>query len=109
MRAIAIPAHGSLGEIYGPAMRIENQAEANAYFAALVARRRAQGPSRAYAELIERSNLGCCAGYYDRETRLRVERLFRCCQPYLGKASEHNLSAEDAFALGQDIARFGRP
>jgi hypothetical protein len=82
----------SIGEKYEPAMKIEDQAEADAYFELLVEHCQRTYPAfddkafvpntRETAELIERTNLGYFAGYYDHETRARVEKLFRCAHPY---------------------------
>jgi hypothetical protein len=85
----AFPANITSGEKYGPAMQITDQAEADAYFEKCVQHMMARGRSREEAEQIERSNLGYYAGYYDTETRERVERLFRCAHPVFGRiASE---------------------
>lgn len=75
---------GTIGDLYGPAMKITNQDEADEYFAALVRRAMRRGLNREPAEAQERSNLGYYAGYYDAETRERVERLFRCSHPVFG-------------------------
>lgn len=72
-------------DLYGPAMTIKNEAAARKYFAALVERNyRISKHTREQAEAIERSNLGYFAGYYDNETRERVERLFQCEHPVFG-------------------------
>lgn len=79
----------SYRQAYEPAMSITRQADADQYFAALVAYGvRRYGESRAAVERIERENLAYYAGYFDRETRLRVERLFRCAHPVFGEARE---------------------
>ncbi|MCK1501535.1 hypothetical protein [Bradyrhizobium sp. 188] len=83
------PEHISLGEKYGPAMTIDDQAAASAYFERCVEHQiRAFGSTRAEAEEIEKANLGYWAGYYDNATRERVERLFSCAHPYFGKIAE---------------------
>jgi len=82
-----IPTAATLGEKYGPAMKITSQEEADAYFAQCVAHMMSFGYSREEAERIERSNLGYWAGYFDHETRGRVERLFRCAHPVFGSAA----------------------
>ncbi|MHC4734647.1 MAG: hypothetical protein ACYTDW_09330 [Planctomycetota bacterium] len=73
---------------YGPAMKITEQADADAYFELCIAQCMSHGKSRAEAELIERQNLGYWAGYYDSATRERVERLFRCAHPVFGSIVE---------------------
>lgn len=95
------------GETLGPAMQITDQAEADAYFKALVDYHVARWHvSRAEAEKSERGNLGYYAGYYDSETRERVERLFRCSHPVFGSIAEKGeLTAEEAFAMGKKWGR----
>lgn len=68
----------SIGEKYGPAMEIKEQAAADAYFEECVQHCISHGHTRQEAEQIERSNLGYYAGYYDSDTRRRIEALFRC-------------------------------
>ena len=84
-------------------MGITDQAEADAYFEGLVKHNQSVKPdrTRAKAEEIERSNLGYYAGYYDSETRERVERLFRCEHPVFGAiAKEGEPTCEQAFWAG---------
>lgn len=69
------------GEKYGPAMEITDQATADDYFEKCVTHSMIFGNTRKEAEDIERQNLGYYAGYYDNETRERVERLFHCQHP----------------------------
>lgn len=57
------------------------------------------------AEAIAKVNLGYYAGYYDYETRLRVENLFKCSHPVFGKASNGQPTAEEAFEMGKKLAR----
>jgi len=74
-------AHGiTIGDKYGPAMIITEQAEADAYFERCV-QHGMLFHTRIEAEKIERINLGYYAGYYNNETRERVERLFKCQHP----------------------------
>lgn len=77
------------GQKYNPAMKIKDQAEADAYFEMLVKQTMSFGTTREKAEEIERSNLGYWAGYYDNETRERVERLFKCTHPVFGSIAEN--------------------
>jgi hypothetical protein len=101
----------SIGEKYDPAMKITEQAEADAYFELLVEHCLRTYPAfddkafvpntRETAELIERTNLGYFAGYYDSETRERVEKLFRCAHPIFGAIAVNGPpSAETALAMG---------
>jgi len=79
----------TIGETYESAMKITDQKEADKYFEMLVQESMQEsGKSREEIEKIQRSNLAYLAGYYDDETRLRVERLFCCAQ-------------EEAFELGE--------
>ena len=78
----------SIGEKYGPAMTIIDQKEADEYFEKLVAHSMdCFGNTREEAEKNERHNLGYYAGYYDHETRERVEKLFNCAHPIFGKVA----------------------
>lgn len=78
---ISMPRQITIGDKYGPAMLISDQAHADAYFEECVSHTMSFGKSREEAEKIEKANLGYFAGYYSRETRGRVERLFRCAHP----------------------------
>lgn len=77
----------TIGEIYGPAMKIQDEAEAKAYFEDRVQRGMGHGKTREEAEAVERANLAYYAGYHDHETRVRVDRLFGCSHPVFGKAT----------------------
>jgi hypothetical protein len=96
-------ANTTIGEKYGPAMKITDQAAADAYFEACVQHNMSRGNNdRAEAERIERSNLAYCAGYCDHETRERVERLFRCAHPIFGRIAERGApTPEQAIAAGR--------
>ncbi len=75
----------TIGEVYGPAMTIDDQAEADTCFEGLVQTALANGAgSRELAEALVRSNLGYYAGYYGEATRERVERLFGARHPVFG-------------------------
>lgn len=76
------PKQMTFGEKYGLAMAITDQADADAYFEKLFNERITS--RREEAERIERSNLGYFAGYYDTDTRIRIEQLFRCAHPIFG-------------------------
>ena len=81
-------------------MSITEQEEASAYFEKLVTHHMTKKKvSRKEAESIERQNLGYWAGYFDQETRLRVESLFSTVHPVFGSA-EKPPTVEEAFRLG---------
>lgn len=95
-----MPQKITCGDKYGPAMKITDQAEADAYFEECV--KHAMNSfawSREEAERIERINLGYWAGYYDSETRARVERLFRCAHPVFGSIAENGQPTSEALLL----------
>ena len=83
-------------------MAITTQEEADRYFEELVAHCISVGGGleRELAEEIERSNLGYWAGYHDRETRMRVEELFQCEHPILGKAKDYDWTQEELLGIG---------
>lgn len=97
----------TIGEKYGPAMEIDDQAEADAYFEACVQHCLSFGEhDRQRCEEIERQNLGYYAGYCDHETRERVERLFGCSHPVFGAiATNGPPSPEEAFAKGVEMGK----
>lgn len=92
----------TFGDKYGYAMSIMDQFEADAYFEECVVHQLAFGKStRDEAILIEKSNLGHWAGYYDNATRERVERLFRCSHPVFGAtAANGSPTAAESFVAG---------
>lgn len=91
----------TIGKKYGPAMEITTPEAAAAYFEECVQHTMSHGHDRAKAEEIEHANLGYYAGYYDSETRERVERLFNCAHPVFGKIAEKGApSTEMALAAG---------
>lgn len=91
---------------YGPAMKITDQAEADRYFALCVEHQmRISGCDQTRAVYVEGNNLGYYAGYYDNETRKRVERLYRCAHPFLGAIAEKGPpTPEEAFEMGRALA-----
>lgn len=93
----------TVGELYGPAMKVTKQAEADAHFKMLVAdlMEAHTDMDRWTAEAMVRKNLGYYAGYYDSETRRRVEKLFKCEHPVLGSIEENGEpTIEEAFKMG---------
>lgn len=96
------PSQITIGDKYGPAMEMTEQSAADAYWGKCVRHSMSFGKSRAEAEQIERSNLGYYAGYYDYETRARVERLFRCAHPVFGAIADNGPpTPEEAFEAGR--------
>lgn len=77
----------TIGDKYGPAMKITGSEEAKAYFERCVEHTMSHGKTRVEAESCERDNLAYYAGYYSHETRVHVECLFDCCHPVFGAAS----------------------
>ena len=95
------------GECLHPAMKITDKADAAQYLrdyvayiqAALIEQPREDGMTAAQIASV---NLGYFAGYYDNETRERVERLFKCSHPIFGSiAAEGAPTAEEAFEAGR--------
>lgn len=85
MSSIVLPDEGTYSSIYGPAMTMTEQQEADDYFEALVDRHVRQfALPRDVAERDVRANLGYIAGYYSVETMQRVNRLFRTTHPVFG-------------------------
>lgn len=104
MTESSMPKVITIGDKYGPAMEITEQAEADAYFERCVEHSMLFGKSRTEAEALERHNLGYYAGYYDGATRERVERLYRCSHPIFGAvATRGHPTAEEAFTIGRLI------
>jgi hypothetical protein len=102
----ALPDKITIGEKYGPAMTFTDEREAYEYFEVCVEHTMRFGKSRAEAEEIEKANLGYFAGYYDNETRERVERLFNCAHPFFGAIAENGApTPEEAFEMGR---KFGK-
>lgn len=97
-----IPKDCTIREKYAPAMKITDPQEAAEYFEECVQHTMSFGTSREEAEKIEKSNLGYYAGYYDNETRLRVEKLFNCIHPIFGSAIKPP-TPEEAFEMGQKL------
>ncbi len=96
----------TIGELYRPAMQIKDAAEAREYFAELVRwHSKKWGKTESESIATMKSNLGYFAGYYDSETRQRVETLFECSHPIFGSVAENGTpSAETAFAKGVELA-----
>ena len=95
-------------EAYDPAMKMTDQAEADAWFEVIVRECMKENLDmpRLEAERIQRMNLAYFAGYYDNETRERVERLFKCEHPIFGKIAEKGPpTPEQAFKAGVEAGK----
>jgi hypothetical protein len=102
-----MPVNITIGDKYRPAMTITDQADADAYLARCVEHTlRCVGGAREDAEKIERDNLGYFAGYYNHETRARVERLFSCAHPIFGAiAANGPPTADEALRKGIELGQ----
>lgn len=91
--------------MYGPAMKITTEKEADEYLEMLVKVSMEEGGlTREKSITIQRSNLGYFAGYYDSETRERVEHLFKCFHPIFGAISQNGQpTAAQAFKMGMEM------
>lgn len=96
-------------ECLAPAMAITDQADADQYLADYIAFQTAhmdEASGKYTPEQICKINLGYYAGYYNEETRERVERLFRCSHPIFGSIAQNGSpSPETAFRKGFEIAQ----
>lgn len=98
------------GECLIPAMEITDQIDADQYFANYVAYAKRQlqlhpeGNNGMTAEEICRHNLGYFAGYYNIDTRKRVEQLFQCSHPIFGDAGQPGPTVEQALEAGKAAA-----
>lgn len=90
------------GDRYGPAMEMTDEAEAQEYLGKLIMENMANSKnSYEKADRVERENLGYYAGYYNEETRRRVEKLFGCAHPVFGSIELNGPpTAEEAFKMG---------
>ena len=96
----------TIGEKYKPAMEITDPVAAAQYFEACVQHTmRVTDLSREEAEKMERSNFGYMAGYYDQETRERVEELFSASHPIFGSVKDGTWTTDDIFRLAQRLGR----
>lgn len=92
-----LPDDATIGQVYGPAMEITTQADADAYFTVIVDHTMHFGKSRDEAVAVVRENIGYYTGYYDRETADRVMRLFNASHPIFGRSYP---TTEEAFRTG---------
>ena len=95
-----------VSEMLTPAMKINDQKVADEYLEALIQwSMEFHGHSREEADRIQRGSLAYVAGYYDHDTRLRVEKLFNCTHPVFGAASDGAPSPTEAFEMGARMAK----
>ena len=102
------PIGSRLGDIrrYNVAIGASGRSDADRIFNELVEESmRTSGKGREEAGRVERDILAYYAGYYDRETRIRVESLFECEHPFFGKACERSPTYEEALKMGEDLGR----
>ena len=95
------PEKMTYGEKYDPAMKVQTQEEAAAYFERCVTHTMRFGKTRQEAESIERSNIGYFAGYYDSKTAARVYRLYGFGHPIFGTTQP---TPDEAFEAGKRMA-----
>lgn len=94
------------GESLKPAMKITDQKDADQYLKELVAHGqkfldKEPRDDNMTAEDIAKQNLAYFAGYYDDETRERVERLFKCKHPIFGSIKKDGSpTPKEAFNKG---------
>ena len=90
----------TIGDLYRPAMEITDQQEADEYLAHLINRQMVcYGVAAEEGYANELRNLGYFAGYYDRETAVRVQVLFGAVHPIIPQGA----SADEIFALGMEL------
>lgn len=97
------PGDDTWGELLSPAMEITDQAEADQYLAdyTVYIEERLTPDRMLPAGEIARRNLGYFAGYFDNNTRARVEKLFGCVHPIFGSIEKNGPpTVTKAFASG---------
>jgi hypothetical protein len=103
--------HLTYGECLDPAMKITNVEDAKQYFRDYVKFIKNTIDENSYTEgkspeEIAKHNLGYYAGYFDDETRNRVESLFLCEHPIFGSIKENGKpTPEESFKLGMEWAQ----
>jgi hypothetical protein len=95
------------GECLGPAMEITDPEDARQYLGEYIkwiqrALDKEPRDDNMTPSEIAKANLGYYAGYYDTDTRVRVEKLFMCTHPVFGSIKDNGQpTPEEAFELGQ--------
>lgn len=86
------------------AIEVRTQEEADECFSNLVEQQlREHGADPSTVDARVRCALGYFAGYYDHETRLRIEQLYRCEHPIFGPATKGLPSPEKIFRMGLEL------
>ena len=98
----------TFGETLKPAMEITDEDDAKQYllyYVSFIQKEINKNPRKdnKTAEEIAKINLGYFAGYYDNETRERIERLFCCSHPIFGSIKNDGIpTPQEAFNKGID-------
>lgn len=103
---VEFPTGNTIGELYKPAMEIDNEADAQFYLGKLIERRMLPengGYTEEDARALELSNLGYYSGYYDNETFERVNRLFKAVHPIFGGV--YPTDSNDTLAKGIELGK----
>lgn len=100
----------TIGDIYGPAMKIRSKRNAAAYLESLVEYIMKHAidekhKTREGALALAKTNLGYYAGYYDRATVERVNELFDTEHPVFGREYP---TPEQAFNAGKKLGESSR-
>lgn len=98
----------TFAEALDPAMKITDQEDADNYFEYYINYLGRACPDIPMKETIERArlNLGYYAGYYDIETRNRIEKLFKCQHPIFGSIEKNGApTSQEALKLGIEYGR----
>lgn len=91
------------------AMAVQTQQQADDALFDLADSNVRAGMAFSEALALQRKNLGYIAGYYNNETRARVERLFKCEHPIFGAIALNGPpTPEQAFQAGLDYAICGK-
>jgi hypothetical protein len=98
------------GEILDPATKITDKENAMQYLKDYIAYiqsflNKNPRPDNVTAEEIAKENLAYGAGYYDHQTRIRIEKLFNCIHPIFGAAAKHTPTVKEAFNKGLELGR----
>ena len=102
-------------EILGPAMKITDEEDAKQYLRSYIDYIQKYLDKNPFyfrrddnktALDIAKENLGYYAGYYDNETRKRVEKLFMCSHPVFGSIAKNGEpTPEQAFEMGKKLGK----
>lgn len=87
------------------AMKVDSKASASQILESIIrVSMRQNNLSRAKAMKYAKENLAYYAGYYDDDTRRRVEKFFECEHPFFGSIEKYGPpTPEEAFAMGQKL------